>query len=94
MVMVVLGNLHTKEWYFDGHLCRNLRLTGIEKPTIVVQVDRSDLDFQLYENFVLWNLVDVQHGFYSELRQLSHRKRWRDLYDNRKFRLKQGNETN
>jgi type I restriction enzyme R subunit len=51
----------------------------VEKnPTIVVQVDRSDLDFQLYENFVLAkDLVgDVQHaGSTDELRQVLSRKR-------------------
>jgi type I restriction enzyme R subunit len=55
MVMVVLVIWHTqgREKYFDGHLCGILEAAGVEKPTIVVQVDRSDLDFQLYENFVL-----------------------------------------
>ena len=55
-------------------------LTGIlrqmqemKNPTIVIQVDRSDLDQQLYENFVLAkDLVgDVQHaGTTEELRSL------------------------
>ena len=39
-------------------------LPELKNPTIVVQVDRSDLDMQLYENFVLAkDLVgDVQHA--------------------------------
>jgi type I restriction enzyme R subunit len=48
-------------------------LPELKNPTIVLQVDRSDLDFQLYENFVLAkDLVgDVQHAKSTEdLRQL------------------------
>jgi type I restriction enzyme R subunit len=42
-----------------------LRSLPVKKTLIVVQVDRSDLDFQLYENFVLAKVSDdVQHGIY------------------------------
>lgn len=49
------------------------QLPEMKNPTIVIQVDRSDLDQQLYENFVLAkDLVgDVQHAETTdELRQL------------------------
>jgi type I restriction enzyme R subunit len=49
------------------------QLPELKNPTIVIQVDRSDLDQQLYENFVLCkDLVgDVQHADTTdELRQL------------------------
>ncbi|SDE53581.1 type I restriction enzyme, R subunit [Pricia antarctica] len=49
------------------------QLPEMKNPTIVIQVDRSDLDQQLYENFVLAkDLVgDVQHAENTnELRQL------------------------
>ena len=49
------------------------QLPEMKNPTIVIQVDRSDLDQQLYENFVLCkDLVgDVQHAETTdELRQL------------------------
>jgi len=49
------------------------QLPEMKNPTIVIQVDRSDLDQQLYENFVLCkDLVgDVQHADTTdELRQL------------------------
>ena len=49
------------------------QLPELKNPTILVQVDRSDLDQQLYENFVLAkDLVgDVQHADTTdELRQL------------------------
>lgn len=49
------------------------QLPEMKNPTIVIQVDRSDLDQQLYENFVLAkDLVgDVQHAESTdELRQL------------------------
>lgn len=49
------------------------QLPEMKNPTIVIQVDRSDLDQQLYENFVLCkDLVgDVQHANTTdELRQL------------------------
>jgi type I restriction enzyme R subunit len=49
------------------------QLPEMKNPTIVIQVDRSDLDHQLYENFVLCkDLVgDVQHADTTdELRQV------------------------
>ncbi|WP_318640065.1 type I restriction endonuclease subunit R [Flavobacterium ardleyense] len=49
------------------------QLPEMKNPTIVIQVDRSDLDLQLYESFVLCkDLVgDVQHADTTdELRQL------------------------
>lgn len=49
------------------------QLPELKNPTIIIQVDRNDLDWQLYENFVLCkDLVgDVQHAESTdELRQL------------------------
>ena len=49
------------------------QLSALKNPTIVIQVDRSDLDWQLYENFVLCkDLVgEVKHAESTdELRQL------------------------
>ena len=74
-------------------------LTGIlrqmpemKNPTIVIQVDRSDLDQQLYENFVLAkDLVgDVQHADTTEeLRNLLHSDGGGVIFTTiEKFRLK------
>ncbi|MAZ28285.1 MAG: type I restriction-modification system endonuclease [Cytophagaceae bacterium] len=67
-----------------------------KNPTIVVQVDRSDLDFQLYENFVLAkDLVgDVQHADTTEdLRKMLSAGAGGVIFTTiEKFRLKQGNE--
>ncbi len=74
-------------------------LTGIlrqipemKNPTIVIQVDRSDLDQQLYENFVLAkDLVgDVQHADTTdELRSLLHSDGGGVIFTTiEKFRLK------
>ncbi|MGE5944444.1 MAG: type I restriction endonuclease subunit R [Flavobacteriales bacterium] len=68
-------------------------LPELKNPTIVVQVDRSDLDFQLYENFVLAkDLVgDVQHADTTdELRQLLSAGAGGVIFTTiEKFRLKQ-----
>lgn len=71
-------------------------LPELKNPTIVVQVDRSDLDFQLYENFVLAkDLVgDVQHADSTDdLRRLLSAGSGGVIFTTiEKFRLKQGNE--
>ncbi|MCZ8145837.1 type I restriction endonuclease subunit R [Flavobacterium sp.] len=71
-------------------------LPELKNPTIVVQVDRSDLDFQLYENFVLAkDLVgDVQHADSTDdLRRLLSAGSGGVLFTTiEKFRLKSGNE--
>ena len=68
----------------------------LKNPTIVVQVDRSDLDFQLYENFVLAkDLVgDVQRAESTdELRRLLSTGSGGVIFTTiEKFRLKSGNE--
>ena len=49
------------------------QLPQLNNPTIVIQVDRNDLDWQLYENFVLCKDIvgDVKHAESTdELRQL------------------------
>jgi type I restriction enzyme R subunit len=49
------------------------QLAELKNPTIVIQVDRNDLDWQLYENFVLCKDIvgDVKHAESTdELRQL------------------------
>ena len=67
-----------------------------KNPTIVVQVDRSDLDFQLYENFVLAkDLVgDVQHADSTDdLRKLLSAGAGGVIFTTiEKFRLKTGTE--
>lgn len=67
-----------------------------KNPTIVVQVDRSDLDFQLYENFVLAkDLVgDVQHADTTDdLRKLLSAGAGGVIFTTiEKFRLKTGSE--
>ncbi len=67
-----------------------------KNPTIVVQVDRSDLDFQLYENFVLAkDLVgDVQHADTTDdLRKLLSAGAGGVIFTTiEKFRLKSGSE--
>ena len=67
-----------------------------KNPTIVVQVDRSDLDFQLYENFVLAkDLVgDVQHAdTTADLRKLLSAGAGGVIFTTiEKFRLKTGTE--
>ena len=71
-------------------------LPELKNPTIVVQVDRSDLDFQLYENFVLAkDLVgDVQHAdTTNDLRNLLSTGSGGVIFTTiEKFRLKMGNE--
>lgn len=68
-------------------------LPELKNPTIVVQVDRSDLDFQLYENFVLAkDLVgDVQHADTTDdLRKLLSAGAGGVIFTTiEKFRLKQ-----
>ncbi|WP_047547424.1 type I restriction endonuclease subunit R [Psychroserpens sp. Hel_I_66] len=68
-------------------------LPELKNPTIVVQVDRSDLDLQLYENFVLAkDLVgDVQHAETTEdLRTLLSAGAGGVIFTTiEKFRLKQ-----
>ncbi len=68
----------------------------LKNPTIVVQVDRSDLDFQLYENFVLAkDLVgDVQRAESTdELRRLLSTGSGGVIFTTiEKFRLKTGND--
>ncbi|WP_271855120.1 type I restriction endonuclease subunit R [Patiriisocius marinus] len=67
-----------------------------KNPTIVVQVDRSDLDFQLYENFLAAkDLVgDVQHADTTDdLRTLLSAGAGGVIFTTiEKFRLKQGTE--
>lgn len=71
-------------------------LPELKNPTIVVQVDRSDLDFQLYENFVLAkDLVgDVQHADSTDdLRRLLSAGSGGVIFTTiEKFRLKSGND--
>ena len=71
-------------------------LPELKNPTIVVQVDRSDLDFQLYENFVLAkDLVgDVQHAdSTNDLRRLLSTGSGGVIFTTiEKFRLKGGND--
>jgi type I restriction enzyme R subunit len=71
-------------------------LPELKNPTIVVQVDRSDLDFQLYENFVLAkDLVgDVQHADSTDdLRRLLSTGSGGVIFTTiEKFRLKMGND--
>lgn len=71
-------------------------LPELKNPTIVVQVDRSDLDFQLYENFVLAkDLVgDVQRAESTdELRSLLSAGSGGVIFTTiEKFRLKSGTE--
>jgi type I restriction enzyme R subunit len=71
-------------------------LPELKNPTIVVQVDRSDLDFQLYENFVLArDLVgDVQHADSTDdLRRLLSAGSGGVVFTTiEKFRLKSGND--
>lgn len=68
-------------------------LPELKNPTIVVQVDRSDLDMQLYENFVLAkDLVgDVQHAESTDdLRKLLSAGAGGVIFTTiEKFRLKQ-----
>jgi len=68
-------------------------LPELKNPTIVVQVDRSDLDMQLYENFVLAkDLVgDVQHADNTnDLRKLLSAGAGGVIFTTiEKFRLKQ-----
>lgn len=68
-------------------------LPELKNPTIVVQVDRSDLDQQLYDNFVLAkDLVgDVQHaGSTNDLRKLLSAGAGGVIFTTiEKFRLKQ-----
>lgn len=70
------------------------QLPELKNPTIVVQVDRNDLDFQLYENFVLAkDLVgEVQHADSTdELRQLLSAGSGGVVFTTiEKFRLKSG----
>jgi type I restriction enzyme R subunit len=71
-------------------------LPELKNPTIVVQVDRSDLDRQLYENFVLAkDLVgDIQHAKSTEdLRELLSAGAGGVIFTTiEKFRLKQSTE--
>ncbi len=71
-------------------------LPELKNPTIVVQVDRSDLDFQLYENFVLAkDLVgDVQRAESTDdLRRLLSTGSGGVIFTTiEKFRLKMGND--
>jgi len=71
-------------------------LPKLRNPTIVVQVDRSDLDMQLYENFVLAkDLVgEVQHAeSTNDLRQLLSVGAGGVIFTTiEKFRLKQTTE--
>ncbi|EAR16647.1 type I restriction endonuclease subunit R [Robiginitalea biformata] len=71
-------------------------LPELKNPTIVVQVDRSDLDFQLYENFVLAkDLVgEVSHAESTdELRSLLSAGAGGVIFTTiEKFRLKLGYE--
>lgn len=71
-------------------------LPELKNPTIVVQVDRSDLDFQLYENFVLAkDLVgDVQHADSTDdLRRLLSTGSGGVIFTTiEKFRLKMSND--
>lgn len=71
-------------------------LPELKNPTIVVQVDRSDLDMQLYENFVLAkDLVgDVQHAESTDdLRKLLSVGAGGVIFTTiEKFRLKQTTE--
>jgi type I restriction enzyme R subunit len=73
-------------------------LPELQNPTIVVQVDRSDLDFQLYENFVLAkDLVgDVQRAESTDdLRKLLSTGSGGVIFTTiEKFRLKMGNDNN
>jgi type I restriction enzyme R subunit len=71
-------------------------LSELKNPTIVIQVDRSDLDMQLYENFVLAkDLVgDVQHAeSTNDLRKLLSVGAGGVIFTTiEKFRLKQTTE--
>lgn len=71
-------------------------LPELKNPTIVIQVDRSDLDMQLYENFVLAkDLVgDVQHAESTDdLRQLLSVGAGGVIFTTiEKFRLKSGTD--
>lgn len=71
-------------------------LPELKNPTIIVQVDRSDLDIQLYENFVLAkDLVgDVQHAESTDhLRRLLSAGAGGVIFTTiEKFRLKQSTD--
>jgi type I restriction enzyme R subunit len=68
------------------------QLYELKNPTIIIQVDRNDLDWQLYENFVLCkDLVgDVQHADSTDdLRKLLDREAGGVIFTTiEKFRLK------
>lgn len=72
------------------------QLPELKNPTIVIQVDRNDLDWQLYENFVLCkDLVGtVQHAETTdELRQLLETDGGGIIFTTiEKFRIKKDNE--
>lgn len=71
------------------------QLTELKNPTIVIQVDRNDLDTQLYENFVLCKDIvgDVQHADTTDdLRRLLDRDAGGVIFTTiEKFRLKKDN---
>jgi len=68
------------------------QLSELRNPTIVIQVDRNDLDWQLYENFVLCKDIvgDVQHANTTDdLRKLLDRDAGGVIFTTiEKFRLK------
>lgn len=71
------------------------QLPELKNPTVVIQVDRNDLDWQLYENFVLCKDIvgDVQHAESTDqLRQLLDREAGGVIFTTiEKFRLKKDN---
>lgn len=72
------------------------QLPELKNPTIVIQVDRNDLDTQLYDNFVLAKDVvgDVEHADSTdELRQLLDREAGGVIFTTiEKFRVKKDEE--
>ena len=71
------------------------QLPELKNPTIVIQVDRNDLDWQLYENFVACKDIvgEVQHATSTdELRQLLDTDAGGVIFTTiEKFRLKKDN---
>ncbi len=68
------------------------QLPELKNPTIIIQVDRNDLDWQLYENFVLCKDIvgDVKHAETTDgLRELLDRESGGVIFTTiEKFRLK------
>jgi type I restriction enzyme R subunit len=71
------------------------QLTELKNPTVVIQVDRNDLDWQLYENFVLCKDIvgEVKHAESTdELRNLLDTDAGGVIFTTiEKFRLKKDN---